>query len=63
MSTQTSDKRFNFSSPEKCQNTPNLTEVDPTGKIWEKHRINTDKVVPTTPEKAPKIKYKVPISL
>ncbi|MBE9231417.1 hypothetical protein IQ231_06870 [Cuspidothrix issatschenkoi LEGE 03284] len=45
MSTQTSDKRFNFSSPEKCQNTPNLTEVDPTGKIWEKHRINTDKTV------------------
>ncbi|MBS9386305.1 MAG: protein rep [Dolichospermum sp. BR01] len=47
MSAQTSDKSFNFSSPEKyqqSQNTPNLTDVDPIGKTWEKHRINADKV-------------------
>jgi hypothetical protein len=26
------------------QNIPNLTEVDPIGKTWEKHRVNADKV-------------------
>ncbi|MBS9392851.1 MAG: hypothetical protein HEQ29_06750 [Dolichospermum sp. LBC05a] len=47
MSTPASDKNFNFSPPEKnqqSQNIPNLTDVDPIGKTWEKHRINADKV-------------------
>ncbi|MEA5516771.1 protein rep [Nodularia sp. UHCC 0506] len=47
MSTSTSDKNLNCSSPEKyqaSQNLPNLTDVDPVGKTWEKHRINADKI-------------------
>jgi plasmid rolling circle replication initiator protein Rep len=47
VSAQASNKSFNLSSLEKkpkSQNVPSLTEVSSTGKIWEKHRINADKV-------------------
>ena len=47
MSTPKSDKSCNFYPPKKyqqIQNVPTLTDVDPTGKTWEKHRINADKI-------------------
>ncbi|WP_082209846.1 protein rep [Fischerella sp. PCC 9605] len=49
MSTQTSDRNFivNVSPQSKYQhskNTLSLTDVSPTGKTWEKHRTNADKI-------------------
>lgn len=51
MSAQASDSdfiAFNISSQNKFQQNQNiqtLTEVSPIGKIWDKHRSNTDKVL------------------
>ncbi|MEH2286089.1 protein rep [Nostoc sp.] len=51
MSAQASDNNFiafNLSSQDKFQqnqNVQSLTEVSPIGKIWDKHRANTDKVL------------------
>ena len=51
MSAQASDSNFiafNISSQNKFQqnqNVQSLSEVSPTGKIWDKHRTNTDKVL------------------
>ncbi|MEH2412647.1 protein rep [Nostoc sp.] len=51
MSAQASDSNFiafNISSQNKFQqnqNVQSLTEVSPIGKIWDKHRANTDKLL------------------
>ncbi|MEH2080835.1 MAG: hypothetical protein V7K89_12785 [Nostoc sp.] len=51
MSVQASDSNFiafNISSQDKFQQNQNiqsLTEVSSIGKIWDKHRANTDKVL------------------
>jgi plasmid rolling circle replication initiator protein Rep len=51
VSAQASDSNFiafNISSQDKFQKNQNiqsLTEVSPIGKIWDKHRANTDKVL------------------
>ncbi|MEA5600671.1 hypothetical protein [Nostoc sp. UHCC 0252] len=51
MSAQASDSNFiafNISSQDKFpknQNIQSLNEVSPLGKIWDKHRANTDKIL------------------
>ncbi|MEH2250127.1 MAG: hypothetical protein V7K33_11360 [Nostoc sp.] len=56
MSAQASESNFiafNLSSQNKFQqnqNVQSLSEVSSVGKIWNKHRANTDKVLHYTPK-------------